>query len=241
MATAMDSTAATIVLVHGAWHGGWCWERLTPKLEQRGFAVRTVDLPSVGARARRAVNLSADAAAVRAVIDDIPGKVLLCGHSYGGMVISHATVAQPNVVRLVYVCAFMPEEGESLSDIGGGELAPWINLLDGGLTLPDAQRCAEVFYADCDAPTQQWAQGRLQAQSIAAFGEAVARPAWKSIPSTYVVCANDMAIPPELQRGTFAPRATEAVELDSSHSPFVSRPAELAEVLIGSAMQVTGK
>jgi hypothetical protein len=157
------------------------------------------------------------------------------------MVISHAAVTQPNVTRLVYICAFVPEEGESLSDIGGGKLAPWVRLLDGALTLPDLDLTADVFYGDCDPATQQWATSQLKAQSISAFGEPVVRPAWKSIRSTYVVCTNDMAMSPELQRGVFAPRATETVELDSSHSPFVSRPAELAELLIGRVAKSAGK
>ncbi len=219
----------TIVLVHGAWHGSWCWQRVTPLLERRGIAVRTVDLPSVGAEPGTTTDLSADAAAVRAVVDDIGGPVVLCGHSYGGMVISH--VAAERVVRLVYLCAFMPAEGESLVSIGGGKNAPWIQALDGGLMLPDPAQADEVFYADCDAATRQWAKSRLRPQSGATVIEPVPRPAWRKIPSTYVVCANDMAMPADLQRNVFAPRASEMLELQASHSPFLSQPAAVADLL----------
>ena len=85
---------ATIVLVHGAWHGSWCWQRVAPLLEKRGLAVRTVDLPSVGARPGAGTDLSADAAALEAVIESVAGPVILCGHSYGGMVISRAHARQ---------------------------------------------------------------------------------------------------------------------------------------------------
>jgi pimeloyl-ACP methyl ester carboxylesterase len=221
---------ATIILVHGAFHGGWCWQRVTSLLEKRGVAVRTVDLPSVGARPGSVTNLSADAAAVEAVIADVAGPVILCGHSYGGMVISH-TAATARVTRLVYLCAFMPLEGESLVSIGGGHHAPWVQLLDGGLTFPDPAQTQSVLYGDCDAQTVQWAKSMLRPQSGAPFDEPVPHPAWRSIPSTYVVCLNDMVMPPDVQRNVFAPRATETLELQASHSPFFSQPEAVANLL----------
>jgi pimeloyl-ACP methyl ester carboxylesterase len=220
---------ATIILVHGAWHGSWCWQRVTSLLEKRGVAVRTVDLPSVGARPGAATDLSADAAAVETVIADVAGPVVLCGHSYGGMVISHT--ATERVKRLVYLCAFMPVEGDSLVSIGGGRHAPWIQLLDGGLTLPDPSKTQSVFYGDCDAQTVQWSKSMLRPQSGAPFNEPVPHPAWRSIPSTYVVCVNDMALPPDVQRNVFALRATETLELQAGHSPFLSQPEAVANLL----------
>lgn len=231
----MSPHAPTIVLIHGAWHGGWSWQRFTPHLERRGFPFRCVELPSVGAKPGHAVDLTVDAAAVTAVLDDIRRPAILCGHSYGGMVISHAAVGRSNVARLVYICAFMPNDGESLESIGGGKRAPWIRALDGDLTLPDLDQTATVFYGDCDTATQQWATRQLRPQSGAPFAQPVPRPAWRTIPSTYVVCTNDMAIPAKVQRGTFAPRATDVVELEASHSPFLSKPAELADIVIAAA------
>jgi len=227
---------STIVLVHGAWHGSWCWQRVTPLLENRGLAVRTVDLPSVGALPGAGTNLSADAAAVEAVIASVAGPVVLCGHSYGGMVISHA--AFERVTRLVYLCAFMPLESESVVSIGGGRHAPWIQLLEGGLTLPDPAQTDTVFYGDCDAQTVLWAKGQIRPQSGAPFDEPVPRPAWRNIPSTYVVCANDMALPADVQRNVFAPRATESIELQTSHSPFLSQPDAVADLLAARASRV---
>jgi pimeloyl-ACP methyl ester carboxylesterase len=220
---------ATIVLVHGAWHGSWCWQRVTSLLEKRGLAVRTVDLPSVGAGPGAGIDLSADAAAVEAVIAGVAGPVVLCGHSYGGMVISR--VSAERVTRLIYICAFMSLEGESLVSIGGGRHAPWIQMLDGGLTLPDPAQTQSIFYGDCDASTVEWAKSQLRPQSGAPFDEPVPHPAWRHIPSTYVVCANDMALPPEVQRNVFAPRATETLELQAGHSPFLSQPDAVAALL----------
>lgn len=227
----MSNQMPTILLVHGAWHGAWCWERVVPLLKTLGRAVRTVELPSVGAEPGAPVNLSSDAAAVRSAIDEVAGPVLLCGHSYGGMVISQAASRRSRVVKLVYLCAFVPEAGESLADVGGGQLAPWIQVLEGGLTLPDIALVADLFFADCDIDTQTAAIGRLRPQAAAAFAEPVAHPAWKDVPSTYVICADDRAMPAELQRGVFARRAGEVLEIASSHSPFLSQPQALASLL----------
>jgi pimeloyl-ACP methyl ester carboxylesterase len=176
------------------------------------------------------MDLSCDAAAVRAAID-ASGPIALCGHSYGGMVISQAATEAKNVVHLIYLCAFMPTENQSLADIGGGQLAPWITQLADGRTLPDMSRAQELFFGDCDPATGTWAVQRLRPQLPLPFLEPVARPAWRNIRSTYIVCAQDRAFPPELQREVFAARAGNVVELDSSHSPFLSRPARLAEIL----------
>jgi pimeloyl-ACP methyl ester carboxylesterase len=225
----MSAPMVTIVLVHGAWHGGWCWERVVPLLEGRGLTTRTVDLPSVGARPGAGTDLSADAAAVERVVAEVSGPVVLCGHSYGGMVISR--VEAKNVARLIYLCAFMPAEGESLLSIGGGKPAPWIQMLDGGLVLPDPAKADTVFYTDCDEATRRWAKSKLRPQSAATMGEPVQRPAWRRVPSTYVVCANDQALFADIQRNVFVPRATETVELQADHSPFLSQPPALADVL----------
>lgn len=221
----------TLVLVHGAWHGSWCWERLVPHLEERGIAVRTVDLPSVHrAQGARPAGLRDDANAVRTVLDSLDGPAALCGHSYGGMVISLAG-SHPSVSRLIYLCAFMPEPRQSLVGIGGNRHAPWIRMLDEEMTLPDLSLAGEVFYNDCDPSTREWAIARLAPQCNSAFLAPVVRPAWREVASTYIVCTQDGALPPELQRTLFAPRAGRSIELETGHSPFLSQPAALARVL----------
>jgi pimeloyl-ACP methyl ester carboxylesterase len=232
----MSKSKPAIVLVHGAWHGAWCWQRVVPLLESQQFRVSTVELPSVGAAPGQTIGLESDAAAVRAVIDKINGPVLLCGHSYGGMVISQASSGNRQVVRLVYVCAFVPESGESLKALGGGRLAPWIQDVGGGLMLPDLAQAPQIFYSDCDAATQSWATGLLRPQCGAAYTEIVSHPGWKDIPSTYVVCAADHGVPPDWQRGVLAARLNKAVELNCSHSPFLSQPRALADLLSREAL-----
>jgi len=148
------------------------------------------------------------------------------------MVISLAAASESRVAHLVYICAYVPDSGQSLTAARVGKRSPWIKMLDGGLTFPDLDQTAEVFYADCDPAVQQWATRQLRPQSNAAFEEAVPAPAWKSIPSTYVVCADDRAIAPSAQREVFSTRTSQVVELDSSHSPFLSKPAELADIIL---------
>jgi pimeloyl-ACP methyl ester carboxylesterase len=226
-----SASLMTLILVHGAWHGAWCWERLIPHLEHHGVRVQVIELPSVGASVSSGADLSRDAATVRAALDSVSGPLGLCGHSYGGMVISLAAAGTARVVRLIYLCAFMPEAGQSLVAIGEGRLAPWIGRLEDGRTLPDLSRAAELFYGDCDSVTQTWAVERLRPQPSTPFEEPVAEPAWLRIPSTYLVCTEDRAFPPELQREVFAPRAGQVIEVKSSHAPFLSQPARLAQLL----------
>jgi len=148
------------------------------------------------------------------------------------MVISMAAAGAPQVEHLVYVCAYVPESGQSVQDIRGGKRLPWVQKLDGGLTMADAERAAPLLYGGCDAVTQQWAMRQLRPQCNAAFEEAIGTPGWKEVPSTYVICADDKVIAPELQRDVLAPRTTQVIELDSGHSPFLSIPAELAEAVL---------
>ena len=228
----MTGAIRSVVLVHGAWHGSWCWARVAPLLEQRGLVVRAVDLPSTGLDPSPAADLSADAAEVRRVIEETPGPVLVCGHSYGGMVISHPAVGDhPRVAHLAYLCAFVPDRGQSLLSTGDGKPAPWITVDERGMTLPDLDRAAQLLFGDCDPRTQKWAIARLRRQPAAPFAEPVAEPAWLRTRSTYIVCTKDQVMPVELQRGLFAPRTAHVLELDASHSPFLSRPHELAQGL----------
>jgi pimeloyl-ACP methyl ester carboxylesterase len=227
----MPDGPSTIVLVHGAWHGGWCWDRVVPLLEARGLDVVRVELPSVGADPESGADLAGDASAVRAAVDGVEGNVLVCGHSYGGMAITEGAAHHPRVTRLVYLCAFMPDAGDSLVAITGGP-APWIQLLDDGMTLPDMTQAHSLFFGDCDAATQEWAVSCIRPMAAAPFAGAITTtPAWGDVPATYVVCTQDRALPPDLQRDLFAPRAEEVVELQTSHSPFLSQPAAVARLL----------
>src|ERR1700733_3513011 len=147
----MPEPRATIVLVHGAWHGSWCWELLAPYLRTQSLAVQLLELPS----ANHAVptGLTQDARHLNTVLSQLAGPVVLCGHSYGGMVISAADSGQADVRRLVYLCAYMSEAGESVEStlLNAGERRPghWIRRSPDGSTSVDADRAGQLFYNDC--------------------------------------------------------------------------------------------
>ena len=227
--------AATVVLVHGAWHGSWCWERVVPLLQRKAVEVRTVELPSVGPPPGVQPGVADDAAAVTAVLDATPGPKLLCGHSYGGLVITRAAAGRADVPRLVYLAAGMPLDGESgaaaFERTGVG--ADWI-VADGDRMWPDPARAGRVFFNDCDAETQEAAVARLRPMATAPHGEPVPVAAWRAIPSTYVICTRDRAIAPDAQR-IFAKQAEDFVDVDSGHSPFFSQPEALAALLAQEA------
>lgn len=218
-------TRPDLLLVHGAWHGGWAWDALLPELEAVGFTTRTVDLPSSG---DAAAGLYADAAVVKQSLADNPAPTMVVGHSYGGLVVSQAAAGATNVAAVVYVCAFQMDVGEALGD-AFAELPPWISV-DGAAGVSRALRPEEVFYADVPVDQQAGLVARLTTQSLASFGEPQTAAAWRDVPSAYLVCDDDQAIPAAAQEA-MSVRADFVEHLAVSHSPMVSRPAELAAFL----------
>lgn len=218
-----------VLLVHGAWHGGWAFDPLLPHLEQAGVDAATIELPSSGGGG----DLAADAAAVRAALGSRPGPTLVVGHSYGGIAISEGAAGLPDVSGLVFVCAFQLEVGESLLGAIGGQMPPWCEVDEaaGTSVVPDP---VPVFYADVEPATAHQLAGRLTTQTLSSFATPLTRAAWHDVPSTYVLCEQDRAIPPAAQEAMSA-RAGVVHRLDSSHSPFLSHPAELAALLAAAA------
>jgi pimeloyl-ACP methyl ester carboxylesterase len=218
-----------LLLVHGAWHGSWCWDRVRPALEDAGFSPHTVDLPSHGDNTAALGGLHDDASAVRATAAGLPDGVIVVAHSYGGAAVTEGLAEAANVGRLVYLAAFMLDAGESVLGVAGGTPPPfWESTPDG-----QAWRTRDpetVFYNDCPPPEVECAVSRLQPQSASSFAETLAAAAWRDRPSTYVVCERDQALPVFAQEA-MSKRATDVVRLDSGHSPFLSRPDELVTLL----------
>jgi pimeloyl-ACP methyl ester carboxylesterase len=217
-------------------------------LEAYGLDTIAIDLPGHGDDRGQLADLHGDAARVGEVLDGIDGPVVLVGHSYGGAVVTEAGVHR-NVAHLVYLAAFAITEEESCSTAGVGEPAtaqidhgdrPKLEALmvfddNGGMTL-QPEGADEVFYNDCDSATAGAAIRRLDAQRLDSVMQTPRAVAWRTTPSTYVICTDDQAIHPDLQR-VLALRCTDTVELPASHSPFLSMPGELTAVLIERANQ----
>ena len=229
--------AATVVLVHGAWHGAWCWDEVVAMLEDDGVTAVAVDLPGHGESGDPFGDLHDDAAAVRRAIDGLGGApVVLCGHSYGGAVITEAG-AHPDVRHLVYLCAFNLDEGETCmtaatdANMASTDLATSLQLDGTGERITiDPDRIVDTFYADCAPDVAAWATSKLGPHPLVTIQQTPTAIAWRDRPSTYAVCTEDRAIHPELQYA-LAARATHMVEWATSHSPFLSQPDLVAALL----------
>jgi len=233
----------SVVLVHGAWHGAWCFDRVVARLEAEGIEAIAVDLPGHGDDPGPLGDLHTDAARVTEVLDRLDGDCVLLGHSYGGAVITEAGV-HPAVRHLVYLCAFVIDADESciaaatalaatldLSFGAGTKLADAMALNDDGTITVSSEGANQSFYNDCDAATAAAAIARLGPQPTVTLADDMPTAvAWRERPSTYVVCTEDLAIPPALQR-VMADRCTETVEWPTSHSPFLSDPERVADLL----------
>ncbi len=231
-------TTATLVLIHGAWHrAGPTWSRVTDELLRQGIPSVAVQLPSADPRGQQRPGLADDIAAVTAAVDAIDGPVVLVGHSYGGMVVSGAG-SHPAVRGLVYLAAFCLAEGETVLDIAAVDPPPLIasalRFDNDGLMTIDPSLANDVFYADVPAPLAEASVGALVASSAEIFATPQGPPAWKDKRSWYVVCDQDQAIP-VFKEHEMSARCDETIVLESSHSPFLSMPVRVAEILGGVA------
>lgn len=229
---------ATVVLVHGSWHGAWCWTPVVERLARLDVPVVAIDLPGHGDDRGPLTDLHGHGDRVRAELDAIDGPVVLVGHSYGGAAATDAGTHDA-VRHLVYISAFCLDANESVigNDVPGGhglELEGAIRLgTDGTMTI-DPEVAAAVFYADCDDATTAAAIARLGPERADGFAQQPRSVGWRSRPSTYAVCTQDRALTPELQRH-LAQRCGASVEWPTSHSPFLSRPDLVTDLLVDLA------
>ncbi|HEX8868762.1 MAG TPA: alpha/beta hydrolase [Lentzea sp.] len=215
------SERPALLLVHGAWHGSWCWEPLRKILTDDGWRVDAVDLPSAGSPRH---GMHDDAETIR---EAVHGPTVIVAHSYGGIPATQAGV-HPDVRHLVYVAAFMPDIGDSLRSMIPGPPPPWWEQ-DGEVL--HAKTPETVFFNDVPEPPTD----ELRPQSYKAFTDQLTNAAWRYTDSTYVICENDNAIPPQAQEA-MAQRATATERLDAGHSPFLSCPQDLAAIIATASL-----
>ncbi|HYZ91642.1 MAG TPA: alpha/beta hydrolase [Actinomycetota bacterium] len=225
----------TVVLVPGAWTGSWEWEPLIQELGPHGISARAVDLPSIGA-ADASVTPLDDAAAVRAVLDEASSDKLVVANSYGGIVVAAAAHDRRDVRHLVYLAAHLPRPGEAVLDVligcGTEEFGKGIEILPDGRVALDpevALRCAHNRASDEVKAFVQQHQARLMS-----YGTdptlALDAVAWQEIPTTYVVCAADNVIRPDVQR-EWASEVQFSEEWDADHVPQLSNPQRVAGLI----------
>jgi pimeloyl-ACP methyl ester carboxylesterase len=231
---------STFALVHGAWHGGWCWERLTPELERLGHRVVTVDLPCDDPDA-----LFDDyAALVVGALDGTDDDVVVVGHSLAGQTIPLVAARRP-VRRLVFLCALIAQPGSSFVDQLRADPDMFVPGYEAGLAPADERPlrrwvdfavARETMYADCDETDARAAFDRLRPQASTPYFAPCPLTAFPDVPVTYLVAAEDRIISPAWSRRA-APAwlGVEPVELPGSHSPYLARPAALAKLLAAQA------
>jgi len=228
-----------VVFVHGACvkDGAWWWHRTGELLAERGVASEAPSLPSCGETGlptgAGGPGLAEDVAAVRHVVAASDEPTVVVAHSYGGIVTAEAAAGVDTVRHLLLVSSYLPEVGQSLSSFGDGEPAPFLDVDPEGGTFtvrPDA--LAETFLQDCGPEIQRQAMDKTARQSLRVLGEPVRSAAWRTVPTTYLVCAQDRGTPAERQRD-YAGRASRVVELDAGHHPFLSQPAAVRDVVLG--------
>jgi pimeloyl-ACP methyl ester carboxylesterase len=241
------------VLIHGGFHGAWCWDRVIPELEQLGHQAIAIDLPGHGARADERSTLADRRDAILGVLEQ--GDVLV-GHSGGGYDITLAAdAATERVSHLVYLAAGLPLEGRTVLEATGGATARsdakegvvtqlmsdetgMLRFIkpnaSGRMECVDFAAARDFFYHDCDDETAKWAFDRLTPAPVEFLVERVSLPRfWKAqLPRSYIYCVQDRAKPHAMSEEVVRRLGVVPLTIDASHSPFLSRPAELAKLLV---------
>lgn len=236
------------VLVHGAWHGGWCWEKVIPCLQRAGHEILAPDLPGHGDNQYPPadITLSAYTHYVRETVEQISGGVILVGHSMAGIVISSVAELIPDKIsRLVYLTAFLLRDGESMLEVTQKDTDSLVlpNLVYSrdrrSATVRD-NIVADAFYNGCAEADIIRAKSRLVPEPLAPIATPVhvTENNWGRVPRSYIECTRDRAISPALQRQmqVYLPCA-QVLQMDTGHSPFISEIDDLAGKLDWLAQQ----
>lgn len=220
---------STFVLVHGSWHGPWCWDGVKARLEDGGHRVVTVDLRGDTPLAQQ--NLDTYTAQVVDTLEAEATPCVLVGHSAGGAFISQAAEARPDLVsKLVYVAGFLLCDGQTILDIAttdeGNNAVPNLVFSDDGVySTLKSDAAVPVLYADCDGAAAEAARARLEPEANAPLGGALhlTDERYGSVPRAYIECLNDQAISIAAQRAMVAAQpCAEVVTMATSHSPFMA-------------------
>ncbi|MDX1520457.1 MAG: alpha/beta fold hydrolase [Anaerolineae bacterium] len=241
---------SSFVLVHGSWHGGWCWDKVKPLLEARGHQVFMPDLPGHGQDNTPVAEITLQSFTDRIgeVIDAQAEPVILVGHSMGGVVITQTAEYRPDKIKtLVYLCAFLPRNDESLLQLAQQDTE---TLILPNLVINEAQgyhsvkeeAIRDIFYQDCPDEDVAKAKSLLAPQEALA---PVATPVQTSddnygrIPRVYIECLRDQTIGPSLQKQMYTATPCQQVfTLETGHSPFFAAPDALANHLLTVAKGV---
>jgi pimeloyl-ACP methyl ester carboxylesterase len=217
-----------IVLVHGAWADGSSWSKVIPLLQAAGHNVVAVQ--------NEMQSLAGDSANTRAVIDSMQGPTVVVGHSYGGAVMTSAATGAANVIALVYVAAYAPDEGEQLGPLGTKFAAPsglqYVAPGPRGLLYVDRAHMPAAFAGDATPADAAVLAATQRPIAGALFTDKMGPPAWKQHKSWYQVSENDLMISPDLERFMAARAGAKTISLKSSHASLVAHPKEITAMIL---------
>ena len=229
----LSSGVKNVVLVHGGFVDGSGWEGVYRALKKAGYSVSIVQNPTT--------SLADDVAVTKRTLTALNGPAILVGHSYGGVVITEAG-NDPKVAGLVYIAAFAPDAGESVSSLikdppPGAPVPPILPPQDGFLFL-DRDRFAASFAADVAPDTAAFMADSQVPWGVEALNGAISKPAWKAKSSWYLVATDDRMIPPDAQRAMSKRAGSTVVEVKGSHAVYVSQPQAVASIIETAAKDV---
>ena len=223
---------ATFALIHGGFHGGWCWDLLVPELRKRGHRAVAPDMPVTDPTCGNVDY----AATVIDALDDIDDNVVVVGHSQGGTTVPYVAAVR-EVAKTIYLAAAVPCPGESFAEF----LQAHPNFLNLEVEESDERGCMVIdpdvarstFFDDCPEDVAAWAISNLRNQAATPVAEVCTLTQLPTVPAEYVVCLDDSALNPEACRALAYDRlGVVAREIPGSHSPFLTRPSELADLLV---------
>jgi pimeloyl-ACP methyl ester carboxylesterase len=219
---------ANVLLVHGAWADGSCWAKVILLLQAKGIDVTAAQIPLT--------SLSDDIAVTKRLLSTLKEPTVLVGHSYGGAVITGAAVKSPQVKALVYITAFGLDAGESLESLSQqGPPSPGSAAIEpdsSGYLWINRQKFHRAFAADATADEAAVMAAVQRPLSIASFTGKEGTPAWKHLPSWYLVCTNDQMIPPPAQQMLAKRMKATERSVASSHAPFMAHPQDVAKIIL---------
>jgi pimeloyl-ACP methyl ester carboxylesterase len=241
----VTASDARIVLVPGGFTGAWMWADVVDLLGTAGIEAVTVELPTIGEQSAGA-DFYADARAVRELLDRLEPPVLLCGHSYGGAVITEgASGPHPAVRELVYLTAAVPGTGDSMVSLmsaaaqDGDAEEEGVTFRGDGLAVLDREAARRALFSDCAPERAEEGLRRLRPMSLAGADQQVREAAWEQLPSIYVRGSEDPM--PEAVASNFLERTAEIVELPTGHCPNWSRPHLVARLLADRARSIASE
>jgi pimeloyl-ACP methyl ester carboxylesterase len=226
--SSMATNHTNIVLVHGGWNDGSAWSKVIPTLEAAGHRVIAVQLPLH--------TLADDVATVKRAIALVGGPVTLVGHSYGGAVITNAAYNNENVTGLVYIAAFAPDDGQSLSNfVDASKLPKGLLISDsGGFLYLNSTLFHDSFAQDVNSTEASVMAATQKPFNQSLFTEKSGPPAWKQYPTWYQISENDRMIPPDTERQFAKQMNATTISLPASHASLVSHPNEIAQLILNA-------